>query len=124
MHQSPQKINLPRYQLRASGATSGTASGFDLGFFNIQRGVFAQWLNQPIWKICASQIASFPEVEKHIWNHNLVIVTTFGKRFGSNTQETQLNNLPAWPSLSMTLFLAKKKLSHWLYEELLLFSFG
>jgi len=48
MHQSPQKINLPRYQLRASGATSGTASGFDLGFFNIQRGVFARWLNQPI----------------------------------------------------------------------------
>ena len=32
------------------------------------------WLNQPNWKICASQIGSFPQVGvkiKHLWNHHL-----------------------------------------------------
>ena len=32
------------------------------------------WLNQPIWKICASQIASFPQklgwTQKNLRNHH------------------------------------------------------
>ena len=39
--------------------------------------VFSSWWFQPIWKICASQIGSFPQVEvkiKNIWNHHLVFV--------------------------------------------------
>ena len=34
------------------------------------------WLNQPIWKICSSQIGSFPQVgmKNNIWNRNLGIL--------------------------------------------------
>ena len=35
------------------------------------------WLNQPVWKICKSQIGSFPQIGLNItnmWNHHLMIL--------------------------------------------------